>query len=106
VLVPRYLNYHESFTSLYKLPRDYSLNLKPSGTLIEERGVLELKGTFIANQITTASSNLLINWIFAGNPLPPIKGNLVTLDKKKFITNVLLSEARKEFFKNKTEKSE
>ncbi|RWS09742.1 hypothetical protein B4U79_09414 [Dinothrombium tinctorium] len=81
VLVPRYLNYSESFTTLHRLSPDYSLFFeKQKGGYYrhpQEIGVLELKG----------------------NPLPPIQKE--PTKSNYWLTNVLLSSAKEEYEKNK-----
>lgn len=70
VLVPRYINYNTSFTSLHKLGYDYSKPLSPKYQGIWWRGgecVLELKG----------------------NPLPPIIKPRI--NRAGLLTNVLLN---------------
>ncbi|RWS25109.1 39S ribosomal protein L17-like protein [Leptotrombidium deliense] len=78
VLVPRYVDYTESFTSLYRLGPDYSVYLKyvprfPLTRLPKELAVLELKG----------------------NPLPPIHRRVI--HSEKWLTNVLLTSAKQDY---------
>lgn len=71
VLVPRFQNYNVSFTRMYKAPQIYPVQREL------ERAVLELRG----------------------NPYPPLKPD--QSHNRKFIHNVLLEEARKEYRKEK-----
>lgn len=77
VIVPRYVDYTESFTSIYRLAPRYDDNANSKRTdgaswrMYRERAVLELKG----------------------NPLPPLRPPKLT--NKNFLTNVLLNAARK-----------
>lgn len=75
VMVPRYVNYSEAFTSLWKLPPPYEKAATPGGAQMRVLGVLELKG----------------------NPLPPI--NRPQINNKRLLTNLLLDAARFERIK-------
>ena len=84
VLVPRYLNYTTSFTSMHILPTmtpDWSDNF--SRTYVDRKVVIELKG----------------------NPYPPIQGES-SPNKKDLLHNILLAEASKEYYLSKTKPSE
>lgn len=87
VLVPRYKSYNESYTDLHMVPRHFAdtLKKKEEQLPIFKKAVLELKG----------------------NPFPPMPGKILPNDK--FLTNILLNEAKKELlaqrFQEKKEKS-
>lgn len=77
VLVPRYIDFSESFTAIHRAPIDYKQCLQPKGgwppKWFDRRAVLELKN----------------------NPYPSL--TVPKPKSKNFLTNVLLEEAKKEF---------
>src|SRR6218665_942259 len=80
VLVPRYLNYTTSFTSMHILPTIHSdWNDHFSRSYSDRKVVIELKE----------------------NPYPPIHSYNKAINQKDLIHNILLEEASKEFYRSK-----
>ncbi|XP_067123468.1 large ribosomal subunit protein bL17m [Centruroides vittatus] len=85
VLVPRYNSYNECYTLLHMVPRQFENTVTgkdKTSLYITERAVLELKG----------------------NPFPPMPGRIAP--NNRFLTNILLNEAKKEFLAQKFQKQQ
>ncbi|XP_015787316.1 39S ribosomal protein L17, mitochondrial [Tetranychus urticae] len=79
VLVPRYIDYTDSFTKLWRLSPALSREDIITGKVRHaDKGCLELKG----------------------NPLPPIEPPKY-ISRKSYLTNVLLDAAKKDFYASK-----
>lgn len=81
VLCPRFENYNSPATRMFKAPREYPCT--DAAKRQRARSILELKG----------------------NPYPPVAPDLQNRNRN-LIHNVLLDEAKKDFYREKSKKSE
>ena len=108
VLVPRYINYSESFTQMHLLPLPVEKTLnkwdektQQQDTDVFQSVVLELKGYISLSYLSLYQFyNIFI--CFLGNPFPKVTNE--PIDNKNLLTNVLIRAAKNEYFNQKTKK--
>lgn len=99
VLVPRYLNYTTSFTSMYLLSnRDIDWNNKQKTYYVKQDVLVELKGWEEIFHFLKNFNSFI--FLLIGNPYPSLINH--DLKRENLLHNILLSEMSKEYYKEKT----